>query len=138
MLPIFGNPLFLLGTGAVMVPVIIHFLFRKKSKKIRFPSLLLLKMVRKKVTRYHRLKELLLLLMRMCIIALIALALARPFIPGFGSPGETLVLFVVDDSLSMGQVCEGISMLEQGMELLGKKAHQSRTLSDRRGNRKRT
>lgn len=113
---VFGNPIFLLGTGAVLVPVVIHILFRKKARKIRFPSLLLITLVRKKVTRYHRLKEFLLLLLRMGVIALIALALARPFIPGFGNPEETLVLFVIDDSLSMGQVCEGISMLEQGTE----------------------
>ena len=115
---VFGSPLFLIGAAAAAIPVIIHILFRKKARKQQFPSLLLIKMVKKRVTRYHRIRELILLMLRIAVIVFLALALARPLIPGFGHDSDTVIVFVIDDSLSMGRICEGVSLFESGIQNL--------------------
>ncbi len=113
---LFESPLFLAGASAAAVPVVIHFLFRKKARKIRFPSLMLLKRVRKNITRYHKLREIILLLLRVAAILLLVLALAKPFLPGFGHQGAACTVFVIDDTISMGKLCEGTSRFESGIE----------------------
>ena len=113
---IFGSPWFLVGGLAALIPVIIHLVFRRKARRVRFPSLMLLKLIQRKVTRYHRLREIILLALRITAMALLALALAQPLIPGFGHHGAAAVMFVIDDSLSMGQVHGGQSLFEAGRE----------------------
>jgi hypothetical protein len=75
------HPLLLFGAGLVILPVILHLLMRAKPKKLVFPALRLIQNRKRTNTRRMRLRHLGLLLLRMAVIALLALAVARPSVP---------------------------------------------------------
>ncbi len=64
--------------GLLAVPLIIHFLGRQKLRRQRFPSLLLVRERMSKSMQRHRLKNLLLLLIRTLLILCLLLALWNP------------------------------------------------------------
>ena len=102
----FLSPWMLSGLAALALPVIIHLLQRKRVVQIPFSTLRFLRLVQSKTARRSRVENLLLLLLRCLVFALIALAAARPVISPKaanwwgGSVTRTIVL-VIDNSLSM-------------------------------------
>jgi len=66
------------GLGLVSVPVIIHLLFRRRHRVLRWAAMEFLLAALKKQKRRVQMENLILLLLRCAIIALLALALARP------------------------------------------------------------
>jgi Aerotolerance regulator N-terminal len=94
------HPLLLWGIAAVAVPILIHLLLRQRPRPRPWAAMRWLLAAAQAAQRRYRLTNLLLLLLRCLIILLIALAIARPALPGFGS-GDRLVL-IVDRSASMG------------------------------------
>ncbi len=102
----FLNPLFLLGLFAAGIPLLIHLWSRRQAVTVDFSSLMFLVAAHRQNVRRLQLKQLLILLLRMLIVALIALALARPFLT-LGLPlaavrAKTDVVIVLDNSHSMG------------------------------------
>ncbi|RKU17574.1 hypothetical protein C6501_03800 [Candidatus Poribacteria bacterium] len=102
----FLNPLFLLGLLAATIPLLIHLWSRRQAVTVDFSSLMFLVAAHRQNARRLQLKQLLILLLRMLIVALIALALARPFLT-LGLPlaavrAKTDVVIVLDNSYSMG------------------------------------
>lgn len=101
----FLNPLFLLGLLATGIPLVIHLWNRRRVVTIDFSSLLFLTAAHRENARRFQLRQLLILLLRMAIIALIALALARPFLtlglPVASVRAKTDVVIVLDNSYSM-------------------------------------
>lgn len=77
----FANPMLLWAAGLAIVPIILHFLLRHKPKKLLFPALRLIQLRKKNNVRRMRLKHIWLLLLRILVIVLIVLALARPTLP---------------------------------------------------------
>lgn len=75
------NPAMLLGLGLVAIPVLLHFLMRARPKKLLFPALQLIQVRRKTNARRMRLRHLWLLLLRIFVIGLLVLAVARPSLP---------------------------------------------------------
>lgn len=102
----FLEPLFLLGLLGAGVPVLIHLINRRKAIQQPFPALSLLRDSDKKEARSIKVRQWLLMALRILAVALLALALAKPYVyseTGVGS-GDRLpksVVFVVDDTLSM-------------------------------------
>lgn len=101
----FLNPLFLFGLLAATIPLIIHLWSRRQAVTVDFSSLMFLVAAHRQNVRRVQLKQLLILLLRMLIVALIALALARPFLT-LGLPlaavrAKTDVVIVLDNSYSM-------------------------------------
>lgn len=101
----FLNPLFLLGLFAAAVPLLIHLWSRRQAVTVDFSSLMFLVAAHRQNVRRIQLKQLLILLLRMLIVALIALVLARPFLT-LGLPlaavrAKTDVVIVLDNSYSM-------------------------------------
>ena len=101
----FEAPIFLIALTAVAVPVIIHLIFRVRKRVVIFGSNRFLDQAVKKHKRRLRLRDILLLLMRVALIALVALAFARPTFDRppdeEGAGARRDVVFVLDDSLSM-------------------------------------
>ena len=102
----FLNPLLLFGIAAVAVPIIIHLLNRRKFRKIDWAAMKFVKLSIDQNQRRMRLEDLILLLLRCALLALLALALARPVMRQsessfMGQAGVTSVL-VLDNSFSMG------------------------------------
>jgi hypothetical protein len=100
----FLNPLFLFGLAAASIPVIIHLFTRRQPREVRFPSLEFLSEVNQSEIRRVRIKQWLLLLLRILAVAAIALAMARPALEGSAggrSGAATTVVALVDRSGSM-------------------------------------
>lgn len=99
----FLSPLFLAGLVAVAIPVLIHLIYRRKAHVIPFSTLRFLRLSQTRVARRQRLRELLLLLMRCAILALLAFAFAGPVLhqAGNGAGGPVHAVLVLDDSFSM-------------------------------------
>ena len=77
----FLTPLFLAaGAAAAAVPLVIHLLNRERARRLVFSTLRFIKMSHQVNIQRHRLKQLILLLMRILILALLGLAFARPFV----------------------------------------------------------
>src|SRR5258706_10365125 len=72
-------PLVLVGLGALALPVLIHLIQRERKRVVEFPSLMFLRKIPYQSVRRRRIRDWLLLLMRLTALALIVLAFARPF-----------------------------------------------------------
>jgi hypothetical protein len=75
----FVNPWFFLGGLIVAVPILLHLIKREHARKIEFPTLMFLRRISKRTIRYQKLRNLLLLLLRVLAFILLALAFTRPF-----------------------------------------------------------
>jgi hypothetical protein len=76
----FLAPLFLLGLGAIAVPIVIHLIQRERKEPLEFPSLMFISQVPYKSVRRRRIRNWLLFLMRTAAIILLVLAFARPWL----------------------------------------------------------
>lgn len=76
-------PLFLAGLAAIAAPILWHLIRRRPKDTAPFPSLMFLEPTPPRMTKRSRLEDLLLLLLRVFMLALVALAFARPY---FGKP----------------------------------------------------
>lgn len=93
-------PLFLLGALTVAVPLVLHFAARERAPVLPFSDVRFLARMLVPRERRRRLRELLLLALRVAALLLLTLAFARPFFDSAAGAGPTTVL-VFDRSLSM-------------------------------------
>ncbi|MEO6693655.1 MAG: BatA and WFA domain-containing protein [Ignavibacteria bacterium] len=101
----FLNPSILIALSAVSIPILIHLLNLRKIRKVEFSTLMFLKEIQKSKMRRIRLKQILLLLLRIFVIVFLVLGFARPVYKGYaGNPdtraASTVIIFI-DDSFSM-------------------------------------
>ena len=75
----FLAPLMLGGAALLVAPYLIHRIRRPEREPVRFSSLLFIPDVKKEVIERRRLQHILLMVTRMAILLLLALAFARPF-----------------------------------------------------------
>jgi hypothetical protein len=94
-------PGFLAGAALIALPVILHFLRRRQTAIVRFPSLRFLGETVMHDTRRHQLLRWLTLLLRCLAIALIVGAFARPFWMSAAASHRQLMVVAVDNSMSM-------------------------------------
>ena len=98
----FLYPLFLAGLAAVAVPVLLHLFRRKTEMVVDFPAVRLLEKAPVEQQRRRRLRELILLALRITALTLLALAFARPYLPtANASVPVPVTLVALDTSLSM-------------------------------------
>jgi hypothetical protein len=101
----FLNPAFLFGVIATVAPLLIHLWSRRQAKMVDFSSLMFLRAAHRQNVRRIQLKRLLILILRMLIIASVALALARPLLKNqfsfAGARAKTSVVIILDNSYSM-------------------------------------
>jgi Aerotolerance regulator N-terminal/von Willebrand factor type A domain/CARDB len=102
----FLNPIMLAGLAAVSVPIIIHLLNRRKFHKVVWAAMRFLQNAVEQNQRRMRIEDMILLALRCLLLALLALALARPAILSntsdvFGQSKVTGVI-ILDNSQSMG------------------------------------
>jgi hypothetical protein len=103
----FLTPLFLLGLGAIAIPVLIHLIQREKKRVIEFPSLMFVRRIPYQSVRRRRIRHWALLLLRAAAFALIVAAFARPFLRQSAMAaavrgGAREVVILLDQSASMG------------------------------------
>jgi hypothetical protein len=117
----FLNPAILFGLLAAAIPIIIHLLNLRKLKKIEFSTLQFLKELQKNKIRKIKLKQWLLLALRVLIILCIVTAFARPTLVGVSvggttSAAKTTAVFILDDTFSMSVVDQDGSYFNQAKE----------------------
>src|SRR5215470_10776711 len=102
----FLNPFLLFGSLALAIPILIHLVRREKSEIVPFSSLMFLLKVPKRSIRQQKIKNLLLMALRLLILALLVGAFARPYMtqpakptPNANSNRGTVLL--LDTSYSM-------------------------------------
>jgi hypothetical protein len=95
-------PLFLLGTAAIAIPLVLHLLRRRTEVVVDFPAVRLLQTAPVEQHRRRRLRELILLALRMVALALLAFAFARPFFQeATAAIPAPVTVVVLDTSLSL-------------------------------------
>lgn len=108
------------GVALAAVPLILHLFMRQTPKHVVFPALRLIRERQKRSKKRLRVKNWLLLLARMALLALMALALARPRLFSKTSLGSgevpTAMALVFDTSLSMEYRERDRSRLEEAKE----------------------
>ena len=119
----FLNPAVLFGLLAASIPIIIHLLNLRKLKKIEFSTLQFLKELQKNKIRKIKLKQWLLLALRVLIILCIVTAFARPTLVGVSiggttSAAKTTAVFILDDTFSMSVVDQNGSYFNQAKEAI--------------------
>ena len=115
----FLTPAFLFGALAVAVPIVLHFLRRERLPRVPFSDLRLLRGARIDHTRRPRLRELLLLALRVAALLLLALAFARPFVADRTASGERATVVLVDTSFSVsapGQAAEARALARAAID----------------------
>ena len=98
----FLSPLFLVGAIAAAVPILLHLFHRKTEVVIDFPAVQLLTRAPVQQHRRRRLRELLLLALRVTALVLLAVSFARPYLAGAVAPESApLTVVAVDTSMSL-------------------------------------
>jgi hypothetical protein len=114
------HAIILTGAALIGLPILLHLIMRQEPKKLPFPAFRFLKLRRRINQRKMRLRHLLLLLLRMFLIALIAVALFQPTLISdqFNIKGEQPIacVIVIDTSPSMGYVLADRSGLSEARQ----------------------
>ena len=105
------------GAALAALPVILHLFMKQTPKHLIFPALRLIRERQKKSKKRLKVKNWLLLLARMMLLALMALALARPTLNSETALGDqevpTALALVFDTSLSMQYTEKGNDRLKE-------------------------
>jgi hypothetical protein len=116
----FLAPLFLVGILAAAIPVAIHLFHRRTEPVIEFSAMRYLRRAPVEHSRRRRLRELLLLALRVCALLLFAFAFARPYFleagEAFGAPA-TIVL--IDNSASLSAPRQFERARERAQDAIG-------------------
>lgn len=110
----FLAPLWLSLAGVALVPLLLHLLRRRIGTRVEFPAARYLARAEREHSRSLRLRNLLLMLLRVLAVLLVALAAAGP-VARWASTGvhaPAAVAIVVDNSLSSAVVTGGRPLLE--------------------------
>lgn len=100
-------PLFAIaGIVGASIPLILHLLNRERARRLVFGTIRFIQMSHQTNVRRHKLKRLLLLLMRILMLALLGFAFARPFfaeapIIAQKTGGKRNAIIILDTSYSM-------------------------------------
>jgi Aerotolerance regulator N-terminal/von Willebrand factor type A domain len=101
-MPSFLSPLFLVGVAAAAIPIAIHLFYRRTEPVIDFAAMRYLRRAPVEHSRRRRLRELVLLALRVTALVLLALAFARPyFSDSVAAEGGAATLVMIDTSVSL-------------------------------------
>lgn len=114
----FLYPAFLFALLALAIPIIIHLFYFRRFKKVYFTNVRFLKEVKEETSSRRRLRNLLVLAMRLLALAFLVMAFAQPFIPQKDDikKGRQAVSIFVDNSFSMSALSEDAPLLERAKQ----------------------
>ena len=110
----FLNSTVLLAAAAALIPLLIHLFSRRRVKVVEFSSLKHLKQMERRQLRRLRIRQWLLLILRMLIILVAVLAFARPTVRhgSVGSHAAVSAVVLFDNSPSMDRSVADGNLLE--------------------------
>lgn len=112
------NPLLLLASLAVGIPLFLHLFQRQQARRLSFPALRYLQRTERDHARRIRLRQLMLLLLRALVVLAVVGAGARLFLKGGDvAHPPTAVVIILDNSMSSGLVTGEQRVLDHLQEL---------------------
>lgn len=112
---VFKNPQILWALFTILVPIILHFLNIRKHKTLQFSNIAILQNIEKESRNKSKIKDLLVLLSRVMLVAFLIMAFAQPFIPSEAvkvKKSDKVYLYI-DNSFSMNAKGSNGSLLEE-------------------------
>jgi len=110
----FLEPLYLLLAGAAAVPLLLHLLRRRISLRVEFPAARYILRAERENSRKLKLRNFLLMFLRILAVLFIALAAARPVGRLIGSGhAPTAMAIVLDNSLSTSTIIDGAPLFRR-------------------------
>lgn len=101
----FINPYFLFGLFAAVIPILLHLFNLQKVRKMEFSTLMFLKEIQKSKLRRIRIKQILLLILRILIIVSLVFTFSNPVYKGYFAGRNPDIrkcgIFILDNSFSM-------------------------------------
>ncbi len=99
---IFSSVMFLYLLPLAALPVLFHFILKQRRRKLIFSSLLFFNRINPRLNSHRQIKQWLLLLLRVLVIAFVLLALSRPVLRmGSSDNSKAALVIVIDNSASM-------------------------------------
>jgi len=99
------NPLLLAALAGLGIPVVLHLLLKQKSQRQRFSTIRFFQKQDEQASAKRKLRNWLLLLLRLLVFALLVLVFARPYLPRLtnpnGTPPARQLILVLDQSASL-------------------------------------
>ncbi|MDR0703473.1 MAG: BatA and WFA domain-containing protein, partial [Planctomycetaceae bacterium] len=98
---------FLVCGLAAVIPIFVHMIHRQNLRELPFSSLRFIRISEQKTRNKRRIQDLFLLLLRMAVLALIAVGLANPTIRNLSNlwgGAQTSAVIILDNSASMGTI----------------------------------
>jgi hypothetical protein len=109
----------LAALAAVILPILAHLLFRRRSRPVDLGTLRFLKVAVRQDTRRRRLKRWLLLALRVGCVVLLVLLFARPYRAEFSGGGDAgLTVVLIDRSASMARLRDGVRLIDRAVREL--------------------
>lgn len=115
----FLNPTFLFALFASAIPVLIHLFNLRRLKTVEFSSIRFLKELQRSRIRALKIKQIILLILRVLAIVFLVLAFSRPVIKGYlfkpaiSGQAKSSVVIIFDNTLSMASSDENGRFIEQ-------------------------
>ncbi len=124
----FLSPSILFGLLAISIPLIIHLFSQFRTQKIEFSTIHFIKNMEHETIRNIKIKQWIVLLLRMIIIGALVLMFSRPVMEGFipdwvGAELESRVVIVVDNSASMSANVDGKMRLDRSKKSIVNMIH---------------
>jgi len=114
----FLAPWLLAGLLAMGIPLALHLLARSRAQEVLFPTLRFLKLSMAKTARRRRIQHMFLMLLRMLLLGLLALAVAEPVtrtVGGWMRGKDYACVIILDNSMSM-RARQGAAGDDQGFQ----------------------
>jgi len=114
----FLYPTFLFALAALAIPIILHLFYFRRFKKVYFTNVRFLREVKEETSARSKLRNLLVLLMRLLAVAFLVFAFAQPFIPQSAAvkQGRKAVSVFVDNSFSMTALSQNAPLVERAKQ----------------------
>lgn len=111
-------PTFLFALAALAIPIILHLFYFRRFKKVYFTNVSFLKEVKEETSARSKIRNLLVLLMRLLAILFLVFAFAQPFIPQDTEvkTGSNAVSVFIDNSFSMSALSSDVPLLEKAKQ----------------------
>lgn len=109
---------FLFALPLAALPVVLHLFDRRRNVVIEWGAMQFLQEAAAEKTSARKLKQWLLVLLRVLTLIVLILALARPMLPGqwFGESVRNELIVLLDNSLSMSRTVDEKSLFQQAVE----------------------
>jgi hypothetical protein len=112
----FIHPLLLVALGTLAIPILIHLFNFRRFKKVYFTNVRLLQEIQQETKKQSQLRQLLILLARLLVIASLVIAFAQPYLPSSRQQkkitGQRSVSIYLDNSFSMEAVASDGRLLD--------------------------